>query len=197
MRARALASILLALGLIAWAHVARADCAAPPASCFCITAAAVTDGHVEAISGDRISVRVDSVTPSATPSAAPPQVGSLAEISTSDLYGLVPKLGDRILTAYDSSGQVIVPAHVVVAEGQVNCPGAAVSLDVAQTAALMVMEASACQAEVDQRFGEYHCDDTRTTCAAGPAQSAGCGVVPLAFAAALLLRLGRRARCVR
>jgi hypothetical protein len=169
----------------------HADCATPPAACFCQTAAAVVDGHVEAVLADSVSVRVDSVTESATPSTATPQVGTVVEISGNDFWGTATKLGDRVIAPYDSSGQVIAPARLVL-EGRVSCDGGSPIADATDVSNWMVMEAAACQQSVEQELGEYECDDTSSSCAVGDRRAVGWGSLPIAALGAVLLCLRRR-----
>ena len=186
---RAVASVVFLVGL-SWASSARADCAAPPSACYCRGAAGVVEGEVDALLADGVSVRVESVVESTTPSGSTPAVGASIVVTTADLYGVTPGLGEHLLVAFDASGQVLAPAHVIEPNGEVSCD--ATRLGAGDTAQLMVLEPSACRGEVEQRFGEYECDDTSSCAITSPSRQHGHTALALLLALMASRRAARR-----
>lgn len=174
---------------------ARADCAPTPAACFCETAEAVVDGHVES-AGATLAVRIDAIS-RRTPASLPQLVvGEL--ISVDPIYSSTFGTGDRVLFAVDQNAQLSEIVFAVSAADTVKCEMSGNhEASIAEATDWLLADRSDCHAALEARGWMSPCDDTVESCSASaeraPAASNWHGALALSVLLVSALRRRRSA----
>lgn len=170
----------------------RADCSPTPASCFCETAAAVVDGHVEA-AGVAVEVRIDELTRKTADSVPGLAVGDLLAVDQV-VYTSVA-VGDRVLFGLDANGGIAGSLFVVSQNETAVCEvSGGHEASVSDATSWLLAERSACHAALESRGWMGRCNDTPgPSCSvAAPGERGGSGVVALLALSVLGLVVARR-----